>query len=393
MKICLLNSLYPPQGIGGGAEVSIALLAEALAGAGHNVVVISLHPEKEEKCAVRNGVKVYYLPLDNIFWPFGLEKAVHPPKWRRLLWRVIDTWNFAAAKRVARILDAEKPDVLNTNCLTGFSVSVWWAAKWRGIRIVQTLRDYSLICTHANLYRNGRSCKRRCPPCAVLSLPKQIASTLVHGVVGNSRHTLAQHTRRRCFPFAKHQVIFNMSGAAQPSAPPAAPPLVFGFIGRIVPDKGIEWLLKAVRNLPKSGWQLLIAGSGDSGYLAYLRNEFQHPCISWLGYVPADEFYRRIHVLVMPALWADPLPRTIIEAAVRGVPVIASDAGGNAELMALGLRGFTVPAGDVAALTQSLQLCLQMEGFALSNHDEKWREEFTAATVTARYLAVYQTGR
>ena len=135
--------MYPPE-IVGGAEVSVALLAEALAQRGHQVVVVCLHRERGFVVGERDGVRVYRVLIDNFYWPF--ENNRRRSVLRKLAWHLRDTWNQKAAHRFADILDEENPDVVHTNNLSGFSVSVWREARQRGIRIVHTLRDYSLLC-------------------------------------------------------------------------------------------------------------------------------------------------------------------------------------------------------------------------------------------------------
>ena len=77
MKILIISTLYPPHVIGG-AEKAAAELAEALVRRGQEVVVVSLHPGSSEGVEDRNGVRVYRLPIDNFYWPFGRKKKPNP---------------------------------------------------------------------------------------------------------------------------------------------------------------------------------------------------------------------------------------------------------------------------------------------------------------------------
>ena len=79
----------------GGAEKSVALLAEGLTSLGDSVSVICLYPGKEETVETIDGVRVHRLPLDNIYWPF--HKSERPAKSARLLWHTKDFWNPRAA--------------------------------------------------------------------------------------------------------------------------------------------------------------------------------------------------------------------------------------------------------------------------------------------------------
>src|SRR5579864_5038592 len=139
MKILIITSLYPPHVIGG-AEKAAAELAEALVRGGHVVAVVSLHPESHEIVEDRKGVRVYRLPLDNFYWPFGRKQK--PKILRRLAWHIREMWNPTAARRIGKILDAEMPDVVDTHNVCGFSLAAWDEVKRRKLRLVHTLHDY-----------------------------------------------------------------------------------------------------------------------------------------------------------------------------------------------------------------------------------------------------------
>src|ERR1700733_2358789 len=142
MKILIISALYPPHVIGG-AEKAAAQLAEALVRRGHGVVVVTLHPGPREDVDELNGVRVYRLPMDNFYWPFGRKEK--PNTLRRLAWHLREIWNPAAARRIGRILDAEMPDVVNTHNVAGFSLAAWREVKRRNLRLVHTLHDYYLM--------------------------------------------------------------------------------------------------------------------------------------------------------------------------------------------------------------------------------------------------------
>lgn len=69
MRILMVNTLYDPM-LYGGSEKSVGLLANGLAKFGDDVSVVTLHPDTKETTEVLNGVRVYRMPLDNIYWPF-----------------------------------------------------------------------------------------------------------------------------------------------------------------------------------------------------------------------------------------------------------------------------------------------------------------------------------
>jgi glycosyltransferase involved in cell wall biosynthesis len=393
MRILIVNSLYRPLFFGG-AEKSVSLLAEALARTGDQVSVITLHPGSEETFEELNGVRVYRVPLDNSYWPWGLVRKPNPL--RRLLWHIRDFWNGEAAKRVGRILDIERPDVVHTNCLGGLSVSIWREVKKRNIRLVHTLRDYHLLCPRTALFRNGSNCERRCFMCKVLTVNRKPASKQFDTVVSNSDYVLKEHMRRGYFKSTPSSVIYNVAGGDIKHDTPARSDdsdiLVFGFIGGITPEKGVEVVLKATAKLVNCNWRLKIAGAGSAPYVEHLQRSHPDPRIQWLGFVSANEFYHTTDVTVVSSVWAEPLPRTLIETFASGNSAICARSGGIPEIASLGKVVETYPAKDAEALARIMDYALvnvelwKRGGFK----DSSALDVFSEASITSQYREVYR---
>jgi len=334
-SVLIVNTLYPPSQVGG-AEKSVSLLAEAMVRAGNRVVCVCLHGGNSELKEAVNGVDVIRLPLDNIYWPYEAQKK--PSQIKRLLWHVFDMWNFKAAKRVGKILDDVQPDVIHTNNLTGFSVSIWHEAKRRGIPIVHTLRDYSLACSRAALFRNNKICEQRCFDCSVLTQIRKNASRDVDQVASNSGYVIAAHERHGYFPHVPSKVIYNIADLkARPTA--ANTPTdqhVFGFIGRIEEEKGIEVVLEATQRLKTGRWRLVIAGRGLTEYVEGLKARYSDPRIDWAGFMSPEMFYSSIDTALIASVWPEPLPRTLIESFAYGRSAICARSGGIPEIAARG---------------------------------------------------------
>jgi glycosyltransferase involved in cell wall biosynthesis len=63
----------------------------------------------------------------------------------------------------------------------------------------------------------------------------------------------------------------------------------------------------------------------------------------------------KLDVLVVPSLWYENTPFSVLEALHTGVPVVASDLGGLAEIVVEGQSGFLFPAGDARTLAALLE--------------------------------------
>jgi glycosyltransferase involved in cell wall biosynthesis len=135
-----------------------------------------------------------------------------------------------------------------------------------------------------------------------------------------------------------------------------------GYAGRLVPEKGIDVLLRACAMLPPAlDWTLHLLGDGpERGRLADTARELGiDGQVRFLGRVPstqAAQFYRTLDVLVLPSLsrpnWVEQFGRVLTEAMACGVPVVGSRSG---EIpWVIGDAGRIFPEGDTDALTSIL---------------------------------------
>jgi glycosyltransferase involved in cell wall biosynthesis len=369
MKILIISTLYPPHVVGG-AEKAASELAEALVRLGHAVVVVSLHPASSEVVEERNGVRIYRLPLDNFHWPFSRREK--PGILRRLAWHIREMWNPVAARRIGKILDAEMPDVVNTHNVCGFSLAAWREVKRRKVRLVHTLHDYYLMCPRCTLFRNGRVCEKRCLDCKLLTFSKKASSRLPDVVVSVSQHALDEHIRRHYLEDVPSTVIYNIQGRdaltilQNANAEPLFGDLIFGFIGRVEQEKGIETLLEATRQLNQLNWKLKIAGRGLDGYVQNLRRTYSDPRIEWLGFMDSSKFYSSVNTVVIPSLWPEPLPYVCVESLHAGKSLICASSGGIPEIARLSKMVEFFPAGGVNSLAEKMNLAL--------SSPQKWRE-------------------
>jgi glycosyltransferase involved in cell wall biosynthesis len=142
-------------------------------------------------------------------------------------------------------------------------------------------------------------------------------------------------------------------------------PVRFLFAGRLVPEKGVEVLLRAVERLGDSG----VAGRIDVIGEGPLREAVMHAAdanaarrapmeLRYLDPVPYGapffSLLERYHASVVPSL-TDEQPRIVFDAAARAVPVIASATNGLRPHVSDGRSGVLVPPGDADALAAALR--------------------------------------
>jgi|CXWL01.1.fsa_nt_gi glycosyltransferase involved in cell wall biosynthesis len=135
----------------------------------------------------------------------------------------------------------------------------------------------------------------------------------------------------------------------------AGPRRRFAYLGTVAPHKGLHVLIEALMGLSRRDWSLDIVGNAgiNPGYTARLRTLAQNDeRIRFLGSVPPSQHERiwpSIDVLVLPSLWWENSPLSVLEALAAGIPVVASGTGGVPEILPPG-AGALVPPGDVEAL-------------------------------------------
>jgi glycosyltransferase involved in cell wall biosynthesis len=136
-----------------------------------------------------------------------------------------------------------------------------------------------------------------------------------------------------------------------------------GYAGRLVPEKGIEVLVRAVLRLEGSV-RLLVAGDGP---LADLVGDLASPgleveLVRGVGHDEMQAVFRRMDVLVLPsvttATWAEQFGRVLVEAMSQGVAAVGSDSGEIPWVIETTGGGVVVPEGDDAALAEALR-CLR----------------------------------
>ena len=135
---------------------------------------------------------------------------------------------------------------------------------------------------------------------------------------------------------------------------------VVGYVGRLVPEKGLAWLLAAVQRLP-AHVHCLIIGSGPMRGEIELWSDLPRLAgrVHILEPKRSEEmpnYLNCMDVLAVPSLttmdWKEQYGRVVAEAMACGVPVVGSDSGAIPEVV--DSAGWIVPEGDVAALAEAL---------------------------------------
>lgn len=148
--------------------------------------------------------------------------------------------------------------------------------------------------------------------------------------------------------------------------------IVFGFVGRITPIKGLHTLVDAFLRVPSGCAELRIYGGykrGDKYVEDLFRNINGRQDIKFMDFVPdTNSIYSSLDVLVFPSLWYENCPLTLAESQIRQIPVIASNIGAIPEFVQEGINGFLFEPGNadnlhdcIMQLISNPQLLNQLE--------------------------------
>ena len=287
-------------------------------------------------------------------------------------------WSSDSYHRVDNKLRDGQFDVMHVqNFFPLWSPSVYYAAARRGIPVVQTLRNYRLMCVNHSFFRDGRVCEdclgRLMPwPGIVHACYKdsRMASSVVAAMIGLHKMMGTWANRVDVYvaltEFAREKYITGGLPAerivVKPNFVHPAPLVGTGgggyalFVGRLSPEKGIPTLLEAWKS-PGIALPLRIIGQGP------LENSVRAvaascPRIQYLGSRSPGQVLdtmRQAEFLVFPSEWFEGMPRVVIESFAVGTPVIAANLGACATMVVAGTNGLHFPPGDVSRLRQLLE--------------------------------------
>jgi glycosyltransferase involved in cell wall biosynthesis len=291
-------------------------------------------------------------------------------------------WSSKSYDLVDRKLREHRFDVLHVqNFFPLLSPSVYYAARKHGVAVVQTLRNYRLLCPNVYLFRDGHICE----DCTtkVFKYPG-----ILHGCYRGSRMATAAVAAMTAFHTIKGTWIdavdlyvalteFVRDKFIEAGFPPAKlvvksnfvypdPGCGGGeggyalFVGRLSSEKGLKVLLAAWKLLNRV-WKLKIVGEGP---LSPIVEKFccENPDVEWLGQRPREEIAKLMgaaRVLVFPSEWYETFGRVAIESFAAGTPVIASRLGAMAEIGEEMRTGLLFRPGDSEDLAAKLRWILE----------------------------------
>ncbi|MBL8901248.1 MAG: glycosyltransferase family 4 protein [Planctomycetes bacterium] len=382
MRILAVVHQFLPKHFAG-TELMAFLVADGLRSRGHEVVLLCAERDTgREAYSIRRtsyvGLPVEEVAYDNLFHDYSEMYA-----------------DAEMTRAFARVLDEFRPELVHLQHTAFFGIEIIAEARRRAIPVVATLHDYYWICPRGTLMLedlglcDGPSpsscghCMRAFPlqPARYGCAPEDRASAWPRALAARRERFDARGAEIAAFvsPSQFLRGVFEAYGepfrgriahieAGLPGLPSSSAGrargsrrIVFGYVGTIADYKGVAALVEAFRGLEGDELALEIHGelSWFPPFVARLRElAAGDPRISFLGaFDPhrSHEIHPRFDALVVPSLWYENAPVTIMEARREGLPVIATDLGGMREAVRDGADGLLFPRGDVAALRECLR--------------------------------------
>jgi len=329
----------------------------------------------------------------------------------------------AINKKFGELLDKIKPDIVHIHHLLFLSHGIVREIKKRNIPIVYTLHDYWLICYRGQLVKDDltvctvnsisqcREClkyllviknyamflyrllRRNAPPFLLGLLKKfylgiSTAQSLKEiEKLKNSREELFSKIDLFIAPsnfikneFIKHGLVgdkiiysaygFDSNGLFSLGKSESSI-LRFGYLGTLLPMKGVDILISAFKGIDNKNTKLLIYGklfcySNFEYYPGFLKKSIGNDSRIELkgGYDNKDvgKILSNIDVLIVPSIWLENSPLVIQESFLAKTPVIASRIGGIPELVSDGINGLLFNPGDSGDLKEKMQYIIDSPG-------------------------------
>ncbi|WP_088241718.1 glycosyltransferase family 4 protein [Calothrix rhizosoleniae] len=324
-------------------------------------------------------------------------------------------WSTQAYQIVKQRLKNSKYDIVHVqNFFPLISPSIYYAAKDEGVPVVQTLRNYRLLCPNALFFREGKVCE----DCVGKFIPypgiqhgcyreNRLASAATASMITIHRAmntwekmvdkyiTLTEFSRQKFIQgglpaekiVVKPNFVHPDPGISESIGDYAL------YVGRLSVEKGLDTLLSA--------WELLrhpiplkIVGDGP---LAQQVKEIatKIPQVEWLGRKPIAEVHRLMGeamFLVFPSKWYETFGRVAIEAFAKGTPVIAANIGAIAELVDPGRTGLHFCPDNDQDLAEKVEWIISHPTQLIKMRQEartEFESKYTAKNNYQQLLAIY----
>lgn len=375
MNILLINNEFPP--IGGGGSTVTAYALRHLAKTDHNVTLITSRWDGLPRREQIDGATVIRIPTIRRYKQFCSQ-------WELVIFglsALVYTFFYTLRHNV---------DFIQAYFAVPAGWVGWWIKKLRGVKYAVYFGGSDIPGANPSRYKNIY-------PLLTPLLRKIWRGAEFRTVCSEELARLAKHADAE----TKFIVIPNGVETARfkPINRPANPQVKILFIGRLIPRKGFQRVIQAlprVKELVQQPFQIEVVGTGDAKTeLDQLAEQLGvSDLVHYVGSVPYDRLeqsYQYADIFVLTSL-SEGMPSVILEAMGCGLPIIASNVGGNNEIVREGENGYLIQGDDGETLAQRLAALINDVGLR-QRMGFKSRElslNYDWAAIMGEYTKLYQ---
>lgn len=366
MRILQINKFLYRRG---GAEIHMLDLCELLKKHGHEVIHFSTSDPQNEF----SPHSQYFIPSIDLRMAGGFLNQIKT--FGHILYSTL------AAKKIEKLIKETKPDIAHLhNIYRHLSPSILRVLKKYKIPTVMTLHDYKLICPNYKLFTEGQICER-CKGGKYLNAAKHkcVFNKTAYSLAAALEMSLhkfwkiyekntdifispSEFLKNKFIEFGQDSskikilpnFLFKKGGTNETKLEESTVNSYLLYFGRISEEKGLMTLLEAAKLMPEISIRIVGNGPQKSDLFNKITME-RLANIKLLDYKTGAELEKEIlgaRAVILPSVWYENYPLSVLEALGYGKLVIASRLGGLPEIIKDKETGFLFNPGDAADLAR-----------------------------------------
>lgn len=367
MKILLVNKFHWNKG---GSEKYYFELGQLLKEHGNEVAYFSMNNEKN----IKTGDKEYF--VDEIDLNTGSKL------------KALDViYSKANYKKMIEAIDDFKPDVIHVNNFQRqLSASIIKAANYKKVPVVFTAHDVQAICPGITMMDNDKNVCELCMNGKYMNCVKKScnkgskAKSLIGALEGYYYRIKKIYNEKIAYIITPSE--FYRTKFLEDGTDPKHVEAIHNFIiasdydvetevgdyalyfGRLSKEKGINNLIEAFAKCDEG--KLYIAGEGPEkeNIEQFIKDNKLTKRVKLLGFLNKEQMteqVRKARFIVVPSIWYENCPYSVMETLATGKPVIGADIAGIPELVVNNENGFTYKYDDVNELAEKMNILFKDE--------------------------------
>lgn len=303
-------------------------------------------------------------------------------------------YSFKTIRDIKRIIKEKNIDIVHVhNTFPLISPSVYSASKKLGVKVVQTVHNFRLLCPAATFVRDNKICEDCVNKGLINSIKHNcyrnskiqtiIAALMLkfNRIIGSYKKVdsyiaLTEFNRKKLSSLIpKEKIYVKPNFCERPNIPivPIEKRKYFMFLGRLDKLKGVNLLVEAWKDI--KGEELIIVGTGpEEDYLKKYIKENNMKNVKLLGYKEKDEAMKllsKAKALIVPSQWYEGFPMTIVEAKSLHVSIIGSNLGNIKDILNNEINAFIFNYKEAIDLKKKIDLFLSSGyKYYLNGNDE-----------------------